>query len=387
MFKVCGLSATLGAFRLGALPAIVRRSSGARPGAGQIGGGRGIGGSSFPFPFWAFRSAPSGKGRSLRAPRSLLEQAGWGGVARFRQTRWLRAGGGWSRSLGGGAAFRPWGACRWGSASAWGLSAFFPFGTAIFAPFPPKSQVFPATFAGLSGELPATKRRRACRPFVTKFAVSSPFAGPLPADRFSSAYNARRGFLPPPWAPTPAQLRRFAVRKSPARPASPCESSPALATSPLRPGEVQRFALAKFSALPWRSPTRPPGFPLCRFALAKFSASTRESPTKLPGFPLRHFAASPWRSFALCPGEVRRFAVKKFSASPCQSSPFSELSRFAVAKGEGAVGSPGAKSRRPPAPAVKPCAKIKRFFRAGKNPIIPMKGLKTWTLLTPCERK
>ena len=105
----CGLSATLcgtgtvGAFRLGALPALIRRSG------SQTGGARSIRASSFRFPF------PFGLSARRRAerfgrwghPESLLEQADWGGVAGAG----VRAGGAKtgsrSRSLGGAAAGRP----------------------------------------------------------------------------------------------------------------------------------------------------------------------------------------------------------------------------------------------------------------------------------------
>ena len=83
----CGLSATLVAFRLGALPALVRRSS------GVVGGGRAIRGSSFrfPFPFRASRRAPGGKVRSWWAPREPSRAGGLGRVAGVRLARWRRA--------------------------------------------------------------------------------------------------------------------------------------------------------------------------------------------------------------------------------------------------------------------------------------------------------
>ena len=163
--------------------------------------------------------------------------------------------------------------------------AFFPFGTAIFAPFRPKSQVFPATFLILFGELPATKRRQVRRPFVTKFAVSSPFA----AWGFSFRLYARRGWAPP--------LRRFAARKS---------------TSP----KLRRFAARK-------SPTTPTSS-LCRVKVRP-----------------NHSA------FALRPGEVRRFAVLKSTKRPGFSLHHGKLSQFALAKSQGGVRSPGSPWRRP----------------------------------------
>ena len=83
----CGLSATLVAFRLGALPALVRGSS------GVVGGGRAIRGSSFrfPFPFRASRRAPGGKVRSWWAPREPSRAGGLGRVAGVRLARWRRA--------------------------------------------------------------------------------------------------------------------------------------------------------------------------------------------------------------------------------------------------------------------------------------------------------
>ena len=97
----CGLSATLGAFRLGALPAIVRRSR------SQSGGARFIRGSSFPFPFGLSARRRAERFGRWGHPESLLEQADWGGVAGAG----VRAGGAKtgsrSRSLGGAAAGRP----------------------------------------------------------------------------------------------------------------------------------------------------------------------------------------------------------------------------------------------------------------------------------------
>ena len=97
----CGLSATLGAFRLGALPAIFRRSG------GQRGGARFIRASSFPFPFGLSARRRAERFGRWGHPESLLEQADWGGVAGAG----VRAGGAKtgsrSRSLGGAAAGRP----------------------------------------------------------------------------------------------------------------------------------------------------------------------------------------------------------------------------------------------------------------------------------------
>ena len=187
--------------------------------------------------------------------------------------RWLRTLG---RVVVGGS---PLGALGVGLGGL-GLLAFFPFGTAIFALFRPKSQVFLANYAGLSGELPATKRRRLRRPFVTKFAVSSPFgAGAFPssytrvgagAPHFAASPRETPPTQTPPLrrakVPRPPQLLRFAARKS------------RLTT------RLLRFALVKFAASPRKSP---PAHPVFRFAVAKS--------TSPPGFLLRHAAASPWR--------------------------------------------------------------------------------------------
>ena len=293
MVRFCGLSATLGAFRLGALPAIVRRSS-----SGQSGGGRGIGGSSFPFR--SFRSAPSGKGRSLGAPREPSRAGGLGRVAGFRRVA-LAARGRGPVAVVGGAAWGPRGLVVGGAAfggprgpPAGGLGPF-PFGTASFALFGPKSQVFPATFAGLSGELPASKRRRPRRPFVTKFAVSSPFA----AGAFSFLIT-REGALAGALLP-PARSRHFAT--------SPWKSSP------LRRAKVPGPALHRFAVEKSDQTTR-----LSHFALAKFTASPRKSPPPRPVFRFAvlkstrppGFRASPWRSPTKPPG---------FRASSRRSSP------------------------------------------------------------------
>ena len=160
-----------------------------------------------------------------------------------------------------------------------GAFAFFPFGTAIFALFGGKSQVFPATFRLLFGELPATKRRRGCRPFVT----SSPFRRLLrPLGLFLPIY-ARRGFCPHfatllCESSRPPQLHHFAVRKSPPPTSplcsakvpgrldfatSPCEShlvAPDFATSPCE----SRLVAPDFATSPWENPkggSRSPGSP------------------------------------------------------------------------------------------------------------------------------
>ena len=80
----CGLSATLGAFRLGALPAIFGRSR------SQSGGARSIRGSSFSISCRAVRSAPGGKVRSLGAPREPSRAGGLGRGRRGGRSRWRR---------------------------------------------------------------------------------------------------------------------------------------------------------------------------------------------------------------------------------------------------------------------------------------------------------
>ena len=268
-------------------------------------GKAGVGGASgvppfFLFPFWAFRSAPSGKVRSWGAPRETSRAVGLGRGASLPFLRWLRTLG---RVVVGG---EPLGGLLGVGFGGFGLLAFFPFGTAIFAPFRPKSQVFPATFRLPFGELPTTKLRRPRRPFVTKFAVSSPFA----AWAFSFLLYARRGSAPqfaasPCESPRPPKLPRFAVRKL-ARPprtsplrrgkvhlaarffTSPCESPPPRPAFPLRRGEVLRFAVEKSA--------KPPGFPLRRAKVhqsARFFASPCESP---PAHPVFHFATANFRS-------------------------------------------------------------------------------------------
>ena len=154
--------------------------------------------------------------------------------------------------------------------------AIFPFGTASFALFGAEVQVVSATKRRSFSELPATERRQVRRPFVTKFAVSSPFS----ARGFSYRLYARRGLFRGPC--------RFAAlpRKSPQAPASP-----------LCPGEVQRFAVRKSLA-----------------ALHRFAAKKSTEP---PGFPLRR-------------GELSQFALVKF--------PF--FRTFALRRGEGEGGDP-----------------------------------------------
>ena len=207
--------------------------------------------------------------------------------------------------------------------------AFFPFGTAIFAPFRPKSQVFPATFRLPFGELPTTKRRRPRRPFVTKFAVSSPFA----AWGFSFLLYARRGSAPqfaasPCESPRPPKLRRFAVRKL------------------ARPPELRRFAVEKS--------TWPPGFSLRRAKV--------HHPARLSHFAVGKFSASPWKSPPNHP--VFHFAVRKSTSPPGFPLRHRELPQFALVKpprgGSIPAGPPGATAapsrvnfRQIPAPGAK----------------------------------
>ena len=201
------------------------------------------------FPFGAFHSAPSGKVRSLGAPR---EPSRAGGLGRSRQgqpvtlvARGQEPGHGrWGVGrAGAGRAGRRRGAA--GGRRRGGLGPF-PFGTASFALFGPEVQVVSATKRRSFGELKATKRRQVRRRFVT----SSPFRRLFGPGSFSSALYARRGFS--------------------------------------RPG---------FSALLRESPLR-------RFVPQKSCGPV--------GFPLRRRAASPWRSSAVRRAKVRqpgRFSV------------------------------------------------------------------------------
>ena len=239
----------------------------------------GVGGASgfppflFPlgFPLGAKRKGSVVRG-TQRAFSSRLAGAGSPG---FAKTRWLREGGGWSRSLGAALGPRSCGGGL-GAAGPPAGSGPFPFRHGHFRSFSPEKP-------GHSGDVCGSFRRTTGDQTATSlspFRQSSPFrhlcrppGQPLPAGRFSSAYT-RVGVLPPAWgaapgpgrpnfaaspceSPRPGPLRRFAARKFPAP------------TSPLRPGKVRRFAVRKshqttrlfrFAASPWRSPTKLPGF-------------------------------------------------------------------------------------------------------------------------------
>ena len=251
-------------------------------GKSGVGGASGVPPFLFPlgFPLGAKRKG-SVVGGTQRAFSSRLAGAGSPG---FAKTRWLRGGGGWSRSLGGGlgprsCGGRPLGGCRGGlgafSLSARPFSLVFPRKARSFRR---RLRVFPANYRRLNGDEP-----------VALSSQSSPFRrllpAPPPAGRFSSAYTRVGAFAPSlgrrPW-PRPATLRRFAARKFPALPASP-----------LRPGEVRRFAVRKSDQTTRlsTSPLRPAKVP--------------------PKHPVFRFATSPLR-----PGEVSHFALAKFAASP-----------------------------------------------------------------------
>ena len=227
-------------------------------------GKAGVGGASgvppfLLFPFGAFRSAPSGKGRSLGAPR---EPSRAGGLGRGRQVSPSRAGcagAGAGRGRFGGRPFGAAGGCRGG-----GAFRPFPLRHGQFRSFRPEKP-------GLNGDVSASFRRTTGDQTAT---ASSPFRHKV---RRFVAFCGRGLFLP------------YNARRGPGR--GPFAPPPGAATSPLRRGEVRRFAVRKsparpFTASPWRSPTKPPGFP-----------------------------TSPWRSSPLRRAKVHHPA--RFFASPC----------------------------------------------------------------------
>ena len=222
------------------------------------------------FPFGAFRSAPSGKGRSLGAPRETSREVGLG---RSRQFSPNRAGG-----AGAGAGHGRWGeqplGGRGGGRGGRGLSAFSLSARPVSLFSAPKSR----SFRRRNGVLSANYRRLNGDRFVALSSQSSPFRRLFRPGAFPTAYTRVGGFF---GGRDASPLCRAKVPKPPLR----------------------RFALAKFSASPCESP-RPP---LRRFALAKFSASPCESPWP-------HFAASPRKSTLNHP--VFRFAVANFRSSP-----------------------------------------------------------------------
>ena len=222
----CGLSATLVAFRLGALPALVRRSS------GVVGGGRAIRGSSFrfPFPFRASRRAPGGKVRSWWAPREPSRAGGLGRVAGVRLARWRRANRGpvtVVRGPPGGGGFR-------GRAGRRGLGRRgFPRRRVSFALFARKSKLTNSVvFAS----------------FLIRRGPHALYRKPVFRPRTAALFSRRRGpFLPrrgpfsgpPPAAPAPRPPRPGARRR-----AQDPLSHFALQKSDRR-GQLSRFALQK----------------------------------------------------------------------------------------------------------------------------------------------
>ena len=241
----CGLSATLVAFRLGALPALVRRSS------GVVGGGRAIRGSSFrfPFPFRASRRAPGGKVRSWWAPREPSRAGGLGRVAGVRLARWRRANRGpvtVVRGPPGGGGFR-------GRAGRRGLGRRgFPRRRVSFALFARKSKltnsVVFASFLIRRGPH-ALYRKTVFRP------------------RTAALFSRRRGpFLP----------RRGPFSGPPPRPRA------------RRPGPAPAAPRTRFRTLLCRSPTCAVNFRalLCRSptSVVGFSTLLCRSPTGVVGF-------------------------------------------------------------------------------------------------------
>ena len=210
----CGLSATLVAFRLGALPALVRRSS------GVVGGGRAIRGSSFrfPFPFRASRRAPGGKVRSWWAPREPSRAGGLGRVAGVRLARWRRANRGpvtVVRGPPGGGGFR-------GRAGRRG----FPRRRVSFALFARKSKLTNSVvFAS----------------FLIRRGPHALYRKPVFRPRAAARFSRRRGPFsgPPPAAPAPRPPRPGARRR-----AQDPLSHFALQKSDRR-GQLSRFALQK----------------------------------------------------------------------------------------------------------------------------------------------
>ena len=197
----------------------------------------------FLFPFWAFRSAPSGKVRSWGAPRETSRAVGLGRGASLPFLRWLRTLG---RVVVGGSPLGGFGGAALG---AWG-----------FWPFSLSARPFSLLFGRKARSI---RRRFGCRSanyrrlngvaLVALSSQSSPFRRLLRPGAFPSSYTrvgARAPSSPLRRAKVgPAtELRRFAVRKS-ARPPN-------------------------FAPSPWKSP---PGHPVFPFAMRK--------PTSPPGFP------------------------------------------------------------------------------------------------------
>ena len=207
----CGLSATLSAFRLGALPALVRRSS------GVVGGRRAIRGSSFrfPFPFRAFRRAPGRKGSVVvgtqRAFSSRRAGAGRRGSAGALAA--CKPGAGHGRS--GAARGPPGGGGFRGRAGRRGLGRRgFPRRRVSFALFARKSKLTNSVvFAS----------------FLIRRGPHALYRKPVFRPRAAALFSRRRGsFLPagaffraaaPPGGPPPRPGPAFALCSAEVRPA------------------------------------------------------------------------------------------------------------------------------------------------------------------------
>ena len=249
-------------------------------------GKAGVGGASgvppfFLFPFWAFRSAPSGKVRSWGAPRETSRAVGLGRGASLPFLRWLRTLG---RVVVGGSPLGGF----WGSAlGAWGFWPFSLSARPFSLLFGRKARSFRRRFGCRS----ANYRRRNGVALVALSSQSSPFRRLLRPGPFPSSYTRVGARLPS------SPLRRAKVPGPRKFAASPCESRPGPRTSPLRLGKVH--LAARFFTSPCESPPARPSFPLRRGEVLRFAV---EKSAKPPCFPLRRakvhqparFFASPW---------------------------------------------------------------------------------------------
>ena len=246
-------------------------------------GKAGVGGASgvppfFLFPFWAFRSAPSGKVRSWGAPRETSRAVGLGRGASLPFLRWLRTLG---RVVVGGSPLGGF----WGSAlGAWGFWPFSLSARPFSLLFSRKARSFRRRFGCRS----ANYRRRNGVALVALSSQSSPFRRLLRPGPFPSSYTRVGARLPS------SPLRRAKVPGPRNFAASPCESWP---------------GPPNFAASPWKSP---PGRPVFHFAVRKStSTSPCESP---PGHPVFRFAVRKSISppgFPLRHGELPQFALVK----------------------------------------------------------------------------
>ena len=273
-------------------------------------GKAGVGGASgvppfFLFPFWAFRSAPSGKVRSWGAPRETSRAVGLGRGASLPFLRWLRTLG---RVVVGGSPLGGF----WGSAlGAWGFWPFSLSARPFSLLFGRKARSIRRRFGCSS----ANYRRLNGVALVALSSQSSPFRRLLRPGPFPSSYT-RVGARP-----SSSPLRRAKVPDPRNFAASPCESWP---------------GPPNFTASPWKSP---PGRPVFHFAVRKS--------TTPPGFP-----TSPWRSSPLRRGKVRQ--TTRFSTSPCESPPGHPVFHFAVRKSTSPPGFPLRHGELPQFALVKP---------------------------------